>query len=34
VADVHAATSMCSALAGSQFPCHPAVFDGQRLALK
>jgi hypothetical protein len=34
VADVHAATGMCAQLAGSQFMCHPAVFDGQRLALK
>jgi hypothetical protein len=34
VADVNAATGICAQLAGSQFICHPAVFDGQRLALK
>ena len=34
IADVHAATTMCAALAGSPFMCHPAVFDGQRLAFK
>lgn len=34
VPDVQAAATMCSALSGSQFPCHPALFDGQRLAQK
>jgi hypothetical protein len=34
VADVHTATTVCAQLAGSPFMCHPAVFDGQRLALK
>ena len=34
LADVGAAAQMCASLAGSQFPCQPAVFDGQRLALQ
>jgi hypothetical protein len=34
VADVQAATKMCAELVGTQFMCHPAVFDGQRLAQK
>lgn len=34
VADVHVAAQLCAALHGSQFMCVPAVFDGQRLALK
>ena len=33
LADVSAAAQLCASLAGSQFPCQPAVFDGQRLAL-
>lgn len=32
-ADVGVAANLCASLAGSQFPCKPAVFDGQRLAL-
>jgi hypothetical protein len=34
LADVGAAAQLCASLAGSQFPCQPAVFDGQRLAVQ
>ena len=34
LADVAVAAKLCAALSGSQFPCQPAVFDGQRLALQ
>lgn len=34
VANVRAAAAICAALSGSQFMCQPAIFDGQRLALK
>jgi hypothetical protein len=34
LADVAVAAKLCVALSGSQFPCQPAVFDGQRLALQ
>jgi hypothetical protein len=32
--DVNAASRLCATLAGSQFVCQPAVFEGQRLALR
>jgi hypothetical protein len=34
VADIQAAAEVCGALAGSQFMCQPAVFDGQRLGTR
>ena len=34
LADVAVAAKLCASLSGSQFPCQPAVFDGQRLALQ
>ncbi len=34
LADASAAARLCATLAGSQFACHPAAFDGQRLALR
>ena len=34
VPNVYAASQICAALVGTQFACHPAVFDGQRLALR
>jgi hypothetical protein len=34
IADAAAATRLCGALVAARVPCHPALFDGQRLDLR
>ena len=34
LAGIDVAVQLCASLSGSQFPCQPAVFDGQRLVLR
>ena len=34
LAGIDVAVQLCQSLSGSQFPCQPAVFDGQRLVIR